>query len=113
MIFRPATDIDMAQFYGAPQVPVDLYVLDNGRGPIAIGGLAYLDDGAFAVSWVKDEARKHPRDIIKAGRLILRGAAELGIPLFARRDHDEPTSARLLQHLGFEHVSEDLYVFRG
>ena len=32
---------------------------------------------------------------------------------FAQRDMDKPTSARFLEHFGFTHFSDDLYLWRG
>lgn len=116
MELRTATAEDIKCMYGAPAaVPVSMVVLDNG-GPIAIAGIAHLDEGAFAVSWIKDEAKDSPKAILRAARVVRQMIEALGEPVYARNDADEPTADRFLRHIGFVRQSgpeetEGLYVY--
>lgn len=98
MMIRPATHEDVVRFYGEPAVPVQMVML----GDVAIAGLAWCDDGVYAVSWLKEGARNFPGALMRLGVEVARMAENAGCPVYATPDPDEPTAARCLKHLGFE-----------
>jgi hypothetical protein len=106
---RPATDADIAAFYGEARVPVRLIAI--GDPAVGIGGLAWCEDGVWAVSWFKPEAKSCPKAILRAAAAVRKMIEEVGGPVYAHNDEEEPTADRFLRHLGFERDG-DHYEFR-
>jgi len=109
-MIRPATDADIAAFYGQPQVPVRMIVMDN-DGVTGIGGLAWCDDGVFAVSWLTEKAKQYPREVLRAAMLVREMIEDVAEPVYANADQDEPTADAFLRHIGFRQ-EEGRYVYR-
>lgn len=108
---RPATDADIAAFYGSAKVPVCLIAMVNADQPIGIGGLAWCEDGVWAVSWLTDEAKRCPKTVMRAAHAVRQMIEEVGEPVYAHKEEDEPTADRFLRHLGF-HLEGDRYAYR-
>jgi hypothetical protein len=96
MSHRPATQADIAAFYGEARVPVEMVVI----GEAAIGGLCWLDDGVYAVSWIKRPVS--PKQLMRAAHAVRSMIEQAGVQVYATRDPDEPSADRFLRHLGFE-----------
>ena len=109
-MIRDATRADIAQFYGAPAVPLDMLALVDGDEVLGVAGLAYCDDGVFAISSlapVRDSI-----ELVRLAILVLDKVEASTVPVYATRDPDEPTSDRCLRHLGFVPADGDLYEYR-
>jgi hypothetical protein len=113
MRIRPATLADVEAFYGKPKVPVRMVVLEDEQGLAGIGGLAWLDIGVFAASWLTPRAKADRRALVRAVRAVQSLIEDSGETVYARADADEPTAAGFLPHCGFERLDADLYVYRG
>lgn len=110
---RPASLEDVCSFYSGCDVPVRMIAMEIDGEVVGIGGLAWLDDGVFAISWLKDAARASPRSILRGAHIVQAMMEEHGGLVYATPDPDEPTAVALLTHIGFErHEKDDLYVYR-
>jgi hypothetical protein len=102
VIVRRATPADIASFYGAAEVPLDMLVLWDGDEAIAMAGVCWLEDGAYVALVLRQVARRYPKQLMRAARVVRALIENLGVPVYAERDPDEPTADRLLRHCGFE-----------
>lgn len=109
MNIRPATDKDVRSFYGDVCVPVKMLAM--GDPVVALAGLAWCDDGVFAVSWIRPGARAYPGAMMRLGVGVAKMAEEAGCAVYATPDENEPTAERLLEHIGFERKG-DRYEYR-
>jgi len=112
MKVRPATDDDVAAFYGAPPaVPVRMLVMEQDGVPMAIGGLAWSDGEVLAASWISPRASR--RQFVRASRRVLEMFNHSGEPrIIAHPDIDEPSARRFLAHIGFTTEDGQTYEFR-
>lgn len=97
---HPATADDYAAIYGTPPA-VSFFgaaVRHDGR-TVAVAGV-YVSNGLPVVfSQISEPVRK--RTILRVAYAILRRARQKGLPLFAIRDPNLPTSDGFIQHFGF------------
>lgn len=109
-----ATAADVRAFYGGPPpYSMRAYVALLGGAPVALGGIAYRSDTLYAFMELKDEIRPYKVTIGKFARRLV-DIFGAGLPGMTIAQPDEPTSARLLEWLGFEHVGscDDGEVYR-
>lgn len=110
VVFRPATAKDVVEFSASlPPYRVRAFVGEIDGVALGVGGLAYLPDGSvLAFCDLKDEARRYPVALHRAGLATLRFAAELGIKkILATADNMQPAAERWLLRLGFAPVEID------
>lgn len=104
VVFRPATSRDFVEFASSlPPHRVRAFVGEIDGVTLGIGGLAYLPNGSvLAFCDLKEEARRYPVALHRAGRETLRFAAELGIrKILATADNLQPAAERWLLRIGF------------
>lgn len=80
----------------------------DGR-PVGIAGL-YMEQ-AHLILWaeISTELRQFRRFLLEAGRALLAQVAHLHLPVYSAAQADVPGSAVLLEHLGFEHVFDNVF----
>lgn len=79
---------------------------------IVLGIAGVLVHHNIVIVDVSQEMRGRKRDIVRAWKklsLMLTGDK----PYYAVRDSDIDTSHTFLTHFGFEHLHEDIYIYRG
>lgn len=98
---RPATDADIAAFYGKPHSrTMRAWVMELAGRPIALGGVAYHRGRPWDMfSDIRPEAKKYPLAIVKAARSVLRS---LNCPVVTMAGEEHAHSERLLLMLGFK-----------
>lgn len=110
-MIRRATAEDLTTFWGhPPKHTMKAHVIDHGGDVIAVGGIYYLDGGVVAFSDMKDEAAKHPKQIMRCARAVMDDLKKIKAHVYAKRDAKRPTSHGFLTHLGFVPLSDEAYV---
>jgi len=70
---------------------------------VGFGGLAFRQGRWIAFCELSDEARRHKRAIVRAGRDVMDAARRDGhCFVYAQADADEPMARRWLESLGFQ-----------
>jgi hypothetical protein len=64
-----------------------------------------------AVSWVKDELRKHPKWIMRAAMEFKKVLNRYPCDVYAVADDEEENSENFLKRIGFEHLHERSYIW--
>lgn len=100
----PLTREIATAYYGQPPKHTmrGYAVLLNGR-PVAVGGLTYRCGVLCAFSEMTDEFRSYRLSIARFARRV--GSLFGGAPGVAVANPEEPTAARFLEWLGFEHAA--------
>jgi hypothetical protein len=99
-VIRPATHREVISFYGRVGVPVRMLVIEVAGEVLGVCGLAWCDDGVHAVSFLKPEAKRHPKEIMRAAHRVQAMCEEAGV-VVAEPDPDEPTAEAFRSHIGF------------
>jgi hypothetical protein len=104
---RWATQADVETYYGhLPRETIQAYVALLDGQPVGLIGIARNKTHARCFSEFKPELRRHLRcvtilRVIKKAMALVR---ESRVPVIAISQVDEPTSARILQRLGFRYL---------
>lgn len=108
----PATQDLVERYYGKrPLMSMRGIVAVEDGVPIGLGGL-YRDQNRMIVFCeMKPAAKKYRRHILMAAKLVLALIREYD-EVRAVASPDEPTAVRFLEHLGFRHEVENVYVMR-
>lgn len=109
----PATPELLAQTrVGKPNVTMRAVVAidDQGR-PIAVAGLYAESHRLCLFSDLCDELRANKRALIRGIRALMAIAKKKNAPVHALADPAIPGSAALLEHMGFTHLTGDLYAW--
>ena len=56
-----------------------------------------------------DEMKDHPREIVKAVRIVRELLNDVDLPVYATPDEYETTADQFLKHVGFVPISEGMY----
>lgn len=105
---RPATAEDFEAFYGkAERRTARAYVADLDGKVLAIGGVYYDGANVIAFSSMASEMRQFPLTIMRGARKIM--DLVRGRPCWAVADDGYTNAPRLLERLGFSHVSGRVY----
>lgn len=104
--FRPTAAADLA-FINEP-LPYRIQAITALAGDrvLGIGGLGFHPDGSVvAFVHMREEARKYPAAIHRAGLLAMRMIRSSRYPLVvAEADPDNPAATRWLRRLGFREI---------
>lgn len=111
MNIRHATKQDISIFYGYPTVPLKMLALVDGEETVGVGGVAWCEDGVFAVSSLTEEARNDRIALGTFAAAVMSIVESVGDKVYATPDAFEPTSRQCLEHLGFR-PEGDRYVYR-
>lgn len=109
----PATTELLREFYGRtpPRSCRAIVVLRDER-PVAVGGV-YLDGARFVFYGDgMDYLREHKKTLVASAKIAAELAKQVGGRVQSLADPSVPGSGRLLEHLGFEHLSGDVYELR-
>lgn len=100
--FVPATQ-ELAERYfgGTPSYGFRGYAFLLDGDVVGLGGLFWYEGWPIVFSQIKDSMRAKRKDCARAVRLLMNFLDDLGFPVYALQDPDEPTSAGLLAKLGF------------
>jgi hypothetical protein len=109
ILLRPATKADVIAFRGKPYRESFKGIVGELDGEIVgIGGVLHTQV-LQAFSSMKDEARKHPRDLILAARMFRDVLNSYNSPIFAEASEKEKNSTGYLEYVGFEHYDKRIY----
>lgn len=75
---------------------------------IGVAGVLHTDT-LQAFSMIKDELRKYPKTLVKAGRYFREILAKYESPIYAIASPDEENSEGFLEHVGFKQYNGRLY----
>jgi len=103
----------MQRFYGEPPAKtVRAKVVVRGEEILGVVG-TYLDEGlTILFSDYTDELRAHYKvALLKSAKAALR-TIDKRFPVISQADPEIPGSGKLLQHLGFEPLVEEIYLWR-
>lgn len=115
---RPATAQDYVAIAGKGfPLTSYAYAIEAEGEVVAVAG-HYLKDGSAVVfSRIAPAARERlrffGRHALNVGRKVTLEAARYGIPVLAEADGNILGSGRLLEHLGFTHEYEGVYLWHG
>jgi hypothetical protein len=102
-MIREATSCDVEAIYGSPlDVPARLLVVDD-NGPVAIGGLVWIEGEVVATCRVFNGCS--PKQLLRAARRVMSSAGRV----VAHRDEKIPGADRFLRRLGFVPVDGVTY----
>ena len=106
----PVTSDLILKYYGRPahNTMRGIAVVRDDK-VLCIGAVVITDGQAFVCSDISDELKKNKRWLILAAREVMKIAASLRLPVFARADASIDRSESFLKHLGFEHVMDRIY----
>ena len=109
----PATPALLAQTrVGKPPMTMRaLVAIDETGKPLAVAGLYAEPHRLILFSDLCDELRQNKRALIKGIRQVMDIAQRKGAPVHALADPEIPGSAALLKHMGFHHLTGDLYAW--
>lgn len=109
---RFATQSDFAKFDELPSPTVRAVAVDVDGVVMLLGGVAYLPGRnlAFMQAKVGVPAKAVMQATYKAMNEIM--ATTRG-PIIAERDESIESSGRYLLHFGFEHLRDNLYIWKG
>jgi hypothetical protein len=110
----PATPELLAQTrVGKPPMTMRaLVAIDEAGKPMAVAGL-YTDRHRLVLfSDLCDELRQNKRALIRGVRMMMDIARAKKAPVHAVADPEIPGSVTLLKHMGFIHLTGDLYAWR-
>ncbi len=111
-IIRFATAADFATFDELPGPTVRAVAVEVDGEVKAIGGIAYLPGRNLAFMQSKDGIL--PLSLMRATKKAMAEIlATTKQPIMAERDESIPSSGRYLEHLGFEHMRDNLYTWKG
>lgn len=86
-----------------------LVAIDEDGKPVAVAGM-YADRHRLVLfSELSDQMRQNKRALIKGIRQLMAIAEQKKAPVHALADPEIPGSAALLKHMGFKHLTGDLY----
>lgn len=109
---RFATYADFAQFDEPPRPTVRAVAVEVDGSVVAIGGVAYLPGRNLAFMQAKTGAPS--LSIMRASRkAMIEILSKTKPPIIAERDVTIESSERYLLHLGFEHMHDNLYLWKG
>lgn len=110
---RPLTARDLEELYPeGVRVSVRGVAVELDGEVLAVAGMS-LRVPYLAFSTMKDAMRKYPKTILKTARQLQDIMCQYNSDIFAEADVNERNSFAFLLHLGFEHVDERLFVWRG
>lgn len=109
---RPASKADVLTFLGKPFTESFRGIVAEKNGEvIGIAGVLHtLRLQAF--STITAEMKKHPKTIIKAVRLFREILNSYDTTIYAVASETERSSMRFLEHVGFEHYHERIYIWQ-
>lgn len=111
-MIRPATRAEVLSFYDVVGVPVRMIAMEVEGKVLGVAGLAWAHEGVTAVSAIRPEAKRHPKQILRAAHLVQAMAEEMACEVYADPDPGHTGAARLLEHIGFEPREGGGYVYR-
>lgn len=111
---KTATPELIRQYYGH-DLPHSMRSLVAVRDEEVIGVIGlYPENGQQVVFMdLNDELRKHPRALIKGGAIFMRWVRAAKMPTCARCDDTIPAAKRFLEHFGFKHLNNGVFVWTG
>ena len=105
---RPASAQDILSFYGhAPSCRTKAIIVLIDNKPMGIAGLQYRNIGIVAFSDMKDEMRPYKKAILKTARALAELVSRQRRRVFAIAEL--PTSPAILERIGFERVTDEVY----
>ena len=76
---------------------------------VAVIGIAYTKPPQ-CFSFIKEGiARRFPRVVVGAMKLMRDLLNDLDVPIYATPDNDEPAADSFLRHLGFQQIDKEVY----
>ena len=104
VVLRRATTADIAARPSKSETPtMKAWVGEIDGRIVGFGGFARINSRWMAFCELSDEARKHKRAIVRAGRQVIDEARRGGHTfIYAKADEDEPMAKRWLASLGFQ-----------
>ena len=108
---RPINEADIRAFYNKPFVQsLRGLTVESENEPVFIAFVVNTSPPQ-AVSWMKDELRKHPKMILKAAKEFIKIMEKYPCDIYAVADEEEKNSECFLKRIGFTHLIERLYVW--
>ena len=112
--FRPATAPAVLQIYGhAPPFTIDARIAYADERPVGVFGFYLSEWGWTLFAEFTPEGREHAQSFT-GRRLILREVrrelAKRVMRIAARCELDIPRARELLEHFGFKHLAQDIFV---
>ena len=103
-MLRLLTVADAEAYYGRPvSWPVAGLAMEDDGKVVAVGGVAWRDDGCFAFLDCDKELMPHPRAAIKLARMVIFAVKAAGEDvIFAARDERIAMSDKFLRLVGFK-----------
>jgi len=112
MSLRWATPADIESFYGTrPTQTVRALAWEMDGVVIGMGGLSRDAGQIVAFLDLKPEARTNKRALVRALREGHKKLFVNNMPVIAIADPNEPTARGLLEHFGFEHIENGVFVW--
>lgn len=103
----------LESFYGA-RPPKTLRAIAGVQGERVLGLCGYYLDGdrLWLFSDIHPDGMQYKKTIVRIMKLVLAMAIRTGIPIQAVPDPEFPNSCRLLERLGFQSISQGVYLWR-
>jgi hypothetical protein len=108
--FKTATREMLDDFHNQKTVRA-IAALDKDR-VLGVCGLSYSGDGQTIFMQLTEELKKHPRELLKAWKIMLEMIEENNIPTFARCDWKIEKSEKFLLHFGFVPYQDNVWIRR-
>lgn len=112
IVIRKGTADRLVEYYGyRPKDTMKAIVLFDGDEIVAVAGIKIMNKNWVMFTDIKEEFRDHPlfkKAVIKSYSELLKMIPD--IPVYAAADPDIDGSDRLLKHIGFRNIHENVWV---
>lgn len=109
---RPLTRQAMLEFYDElPKESIRGFAVYIGDEPVAVTCVIHSTP-LVAISQIKDSLREYPKTIMKTAKRMGEILSKYKSAVYAEADSEERNSREFLKRIGFQHVEDEVYVWR-